>query len=201
MKRILACLFLTLAAATPASTQNNADFVLGFADCEPAVFVKLMAPVTVKMRNISYASSGRLVGFRQEVLSPAGKSLTATVKVDEEKWNGTCNSLVYTAEGGENRQISPPYESFEAKHTVGMIAFSSTDPGGVILGGGPLEADFTTQFKYDDSNRRLLDTQVFQLRGTSYAVTFSEYNHGPVQLGKHEVKRLLGYTASVTIKQ
>jgi len=206
MKRIPILFFLIplffLGAATDAATQKDSAFVFGFADCEPAVFIKLLAPLNVKITNITYAQTGRMIGFREEVVKTTGERFAMIVKIDEEKWNGMCDSLVYTAEIADKRQTSPPYGSFNASKTLGMIAFSPVEPGGVVLGGGDLlEADTTTQLKYDNSGRRLLDTQVFQLQGTSYVITYTEYNYGPVQLGQHKVNKLLGYTASVAVQK
>lgn len=86
---------------------------------------------------------------------------------------------------------------------VGLVAFSPSDPGGVVLGGGDsLEGSITTELKRADSGRRVLDTQSFMLRGTSYVVTYSEYNYGPVQLGQFgTITNLLGYTASLAVKK
>jgi hypothetical protein len=176
--------------------------VLGFADCEPAVFFKLAAPITVKLTNITYAQTGRMIGFKEEIVKAAGDSLAMTIKINEAKWNGLCDSLAYTAEIAGQPQSSPPYDSVKAEKTLGMIAFSPNDPGGVVFGGGdPIEGDATTRLKYDDSGRRLLDTQSFQVRGTSYVITYSDYNYGPVQLGQNKITKLLGYSASLAVKK
>lgn len=206
MKRIPILFFLLplvfLGASTDAAAQKDSAFIFGFADCEPAVFIKLLAPMNVKITNITYAPTGRMIGFREEVVNTTGEHIALIIKIDEKKWNGMCNSLVYTAEIADKRQTSPPYDSFNASQSLGMIAFSPIEPGGVVLGGGNLlEADTTTQLKYDTSGRRLLDTQIFQLQRTSYVIAYTEYNYGPVQLGQHKVNKLLGYTASVSVKK
>ncbi|MDQ5845412.1 MAG: hypothetical protein M3539_08975 [Acidobacteriota bacterium] len=196
-------LALFLGVAPPTSAQKHGNFVLGFADCEPAVFTELVAPMKVTMTNITYMPTNRIAGFRLEVVNAAGQRDAVTVKIDEKKWKGQCDSLAYTAEGANGLKSSPPYNSFEPSHIRGMVAFSPTDPGGVILGGSdPLEGDMTTRLKYADSGRRLLDTQSFVLRGTSYVITYSEYNYGRMQLEKYgTVTNLLGYSASIAVKK
>jgi hypothetical protein len=196
-------LALFLGAVTPANPQKHSNFVLGFAGCEPAVFTELVAPMKVIMTTITYMPTNRIAGFRLEVVNAAGQRDAVTIKIDDKKWNADCDSLAYTAEGANGRQSSPPYNSFEPSDARGMVAFSPRDPGGVVLGGrDSLEGDMTTQLKYADSGRRLLDTQSFVLRGTSYVITYSEYKYGPVQLGEYgTTTNLLGYTASLTVKK
>ena len=193
---------LFLGAVEPANAPKNRDLVLGFADCEPAVFTRLVAPVTVRLTDITYAPTSRLAGFKQEVVGTAGQVQAVTVRIDGEKWNGLCESLVYTAELAGGRKSSPGYGSWSGKDAEGMIAFSPVEPGGVVLGGsGTLEGGVETRFKYDKSGRRLLDTQTFALRGTSYVLEYSDYQYGIVQVGQHKITKLLGYTASLTVKR
>lgn len=199
---LLLILALPLGAVEPANAPKNRDLVLGFADCEPAVFTRLVAPVTVRLTNISYAPTSRLAGFKQEVLGAAGQALAVTVRIDGEKWNGLCESLVYTAELAGGRESSPSYPSWSGKNAEGMIAFSPVEPGGVVLGGSStLDGGVETRFKYDESGRRLLDAQSFVLRGTSYVLKYSDYQYGVVQVGQHKIKKLLGYTASLTVNR
>ncbi len=110
-------LALLLGAATPSSPPKHSNFVLGFADCEPAVFTQLMAPMKVTMTNITYMPTNRIAGFRLEVVNAAGQRNTVTVKIDDKKWNAQCGSLAYTAEGANGIQRSPPYSSFEPGDT------------------------------------------------------------------------------------
>ncbi len=199
---LLLILPLLLGAVDPANAPKNRDLVLGFADCEPAIFTMLTAPVTVRLTNITYAPTSRLAGFKQEVVGAAGQAQAVTVRIDGEKWNGRCESLLYAAELAGGRKSSPSYPSWSGKDAEGMIAFSPVEPGGVVLGGsGTLEGGVETRFKYDESGRRLLDTQSFVLRGTSYVIKYSDYQYGVVQVGQHKIKKLRGYTASLTVKR
>ncbi len=189
----LLCLFL-LASASIGSQELLKEMHLGFSDCAPALFVPLRTNTTVVLRDIAYAKNGMLDSFTVEVsyAPAAGTSLRATV--NHEKWTGTCSSLEYTVEIAGRKQTSQSYDSFDPTKLPRTVGFSP-EGAGIILAGGPLQADLSTKFEYDDRGRRYIPRQEFGVDGVSYEVVYSDYSYLGPPTGK-----LRSYTARIAVR-
>jgi hypothetical protein len=187
---LIVCDALLIFIGSAAAQTQNKDFVLGFGACTPAVFLKLYPEIMVKVSEIVYAPTGALDSYKEEIHYSSNKPVILRVAVNHEKWTGMCTSLEYAVEVDGKRLISPTVEAFQRMQPKDVIAFSTEEFAGVLLGGDPLEADFKTEFGYDQDGRKKIRRQTYARAGSRYQVLYSDYSYD--HLG-----RLLSYSAQV----
>jgi hypothetical protein len=165
------------------------DLHLGFAECAPAIFLPLQPGTAVKVE-FTYEDNGMLSSVRQEITREGGPLTTLLVSVDLAKWNGRCSSLAYRVTINDQSIASPAFDRFDKAKFPRTIAFSPAENVGAVVGGGPLESDFRTQVAYDEKNRRYISQQTLGSGGSTFQITFSDYNWTPRG-------RIAGYTARI----
>ncbi len=172
---LLSLFLLPIFASRVESQDAFRDLHLGFAECAPAVFFPLQAGTSMRISEITYAKTGMLSSFKEEISHAGRRPMMLTVTLDLNKWTGRCTSLEYSVAMGGRVQTSPKYDAFDERKLTRTVAFSPEENVGIIVGGGPLEHDLTTQLGYDEKGRRHIRQQVFGSGGTMYEVSFSDY--------------------------
>jgi hypothetical protein len=170
------------------------DLHPGFSGCAPAIFVALEPDTTVRMSAITYADvtiagktypeGGMLKAFREEISHSGRAPTTFTVSVDLGKWTGNCSSLEYSVEVAGRTYTSPKLDAFNDATVPRSVAFAPEEPVSIILGGGLLQGDMTTEFGYDDKGRRYVRRQAFAADGVAYEVLYSDYVYKGPPTGK-----------------
>ena len=199
------CLLFILWAASVSTAQPQSatnSLHLGFSGCSPAIFFPLEPALTIKLSEITYAdvtiagkthpNSGMLKSFKEEILRGSSSPTTLLVTVALDRWKGVCSSLAYSAMLGGQTLQSPPYETFDAGKLANMIAFSSEEDTGILLGGGALEKDLVTDVGYDTKGRRQIRHQAFGVAKVKYEVVYLDYTYSGPPTGK-----LSGFTARI----
>jgi len=177
-------------STTAAAADTGAAPILGFADSEPALYLRLQAGTTVQLREIRYDELGRVSGFEEEIVVGA---LTTLVRV---VWDPALSPSQpaesrYTAEVNGKPTTSPSLADWQRTEAAGTLAFSASDLGGIVLrSAGALQVELTTGFAYDDHGRRMLSEQKFVHEGVHYRIEYSGYRFD-------EFGRLAGYSAEV----
>lgn len=154
------------------------DLHLGFAECAPAVFLPLQPGTAVKIE-VTYADTGMLSSFRENITRDDRAATTLLIAVDVTKWTGRCSSLGYTVAINGKTIASPMFDGFDEAKLPRTVAFSPVANIGAVIGGGPLEGDFRTQMAYDDRHRRYISQQTFGSGGRLFEIAFSDYGWTP----------------------
>ena len=87
--------------------------VLDFGRCGPVIFTPIIAPLTVKIEDVTYTSYNQLQSYKLQIISNR-ELINIKIKVNLEKWvSGLCKDKTYTVEMNGKELSCPSANEFE----------------------------------------------------------------------------------------
>lgn len=145
------------------------DLLLGDSSGTPLVYFKAADGMTLVLSQTAYGDFGQVVGYTLELAQASPPRLTVLVHRTSE---AKVSPAKFIARAGEYTLG----DLSASKTRDELVALNPADAGGVVLAApGELRLNVTTQFAYDDFNRRQIAAQTFAHAGAKWKVTFSDY--------------------------